>query len=778
MARPRTVTAATARTQAEKEAIERAWLRLAAYESFADYAWHMWDVAEPGEKCIWGRHMDVICNEVQAVMAEADRRRALYLTLAERHAGDPDALAAAVNVELGSLPRLRLCVLVPPRQSKSTLLGRLFPAWRWLHRPQDQILILTAVDDLIERDGLRVRDTLRHDEYLAMQEQLVRSGKLPPADRRDKLPTGTSFGLRGDQYAKEKFQTTAGGARHGYPIGGRFVGVNADVIVIDDPHDIADAMNGSPASQLRCMMEVRNDYKDKIQDRLSSQIWGVVILIMQRVHPKDLADYMIEQGARVVCLPGRYDPEHPHVYAKDWRTVPREPLNPNRLPESIMAAMEAESPHGFATKVMMRPSVQEGVKFRRDWFRQRYGTIETWREEAHRIAARLEEVVISVDAAATANARSDYTAIHVWGRQGQKRVLLDRYYKQVEYAELLRAFDAMVAEWPEATVKLIENKSNGITLITDRQDTVPGIVKVNPHVDKLARANHIPFEGGVNLWIPNAPWAEEYVENMVGFGAGGMHDDDVDATSQVMERWALGVRPWFTRDRRDLVAAIAPGVVVPGIGVRWGRPEPGVTYTVGVVPGWANGQSPAVAVVLSGRGRMCALIEVHSGGVDAFTSALAIEAEFWQRVVGGRYAETDGRPVEETVRSLARSRVRVSGLLGKFIGEKGAGWRGTKPETAALWGAFLQAVNEGRMQVTDGRTMSQLETVVEVGGIPAMGGDAPLSGRVLALLLANAAVQVPTAEDPGLPRGVSFAPERKGGLDLWAVGGAGKGGVW
>ena len=769
--------------EAEQEAVRRAWRHQLAYEFFKDYARMMWDVAEPAAKCIWGKHMDIVCDEVQAVMEESDRRRRVYEGLAERLSGEE--LERAVNAELGHLPRLRLVLLVPPRQSKSTIVGRLFPTWRWLHRPQDQILILTAVDDLIERDGLRVRDTLKHPDYLALQEHLVNHGRLPPADPREKLPPNTSFGLRADQFAKEKFQTTAGGARHGYTIGGRFVGVNADVIVIDDPHDISDAMNGSASSQLRSMTEVRNDYKDKIQDRLSSQIWGVVILIMQRVHVNDLADYMIATGAKVCCLPAEYDPTHPHVYkpgsgyvpnGKDWRTIPGEPINPLRLPEAAMRAMREESPFGYATKFLMRPSVQEGVRYKREWFgaHRRYGTALDWKEVGHRLASQLEEVAISIDAAEKTGDRNDYTSMQVWGRKGSKRVLLDRRHGRFTDAQRKQHFRELREEWPEAAFYYIEDKSGGTQLADHAEaEGVVGVVRVIPKGDKESRSGYAEASASEgNVWIPNAPWADEFVESVVGFGAGAIHDDDVDAMSQVFKRWATAPRAWITREERERLNEGVLGVSV-GLATRWGKRDSGATYYLGVVPGWANGGSPAVAAFVDSRGRLVSVVEVTGGGVDAFVGSLVSEADYWSRLGAGRYAETEGLPTRDTIRALSQARVRVAAITDKMPGDPRAGWTGKKRETADLWQTFLSAIGEGRVGLSDGRTLAQLETIVEEDGVPRFVSGEPLGGRVLALLLAISAMKAATPmETHGLPQKTEFwkVPADAGGVDLWAMG--------
>jgi predicted phage terminase large subunit-like protein len=737
------------------------------YRLFREFAKGFWDIAEPTAKLIWSHHMDAICDEIQAVTEESDRRRAIAESIYAKYAHNEEAAAAAIETELGSLPRLRLVLLIPPRYSKSTLVQRLLPAWRWLHRPTDQLLALSGVDTLIERDGLALRDIVKSDAYRTMQAYLVATKRLPQGDRRKGVPMGQAFILRADQFAKEKLQNSAGGTRAGHVLGGKYTGVNSDITVIDDPHDVDDGLSetSSPATKLRLMTEVRATYKDKIQDRLNSQIYGIILLIMQRVHPQDLADYMISLGDPVVCLPSEYQPDHPHLYTKgrgwnpngcDWRTVPGEPLNPLRFPASVLAAKRAESPHGYATKELMRPSVQEGVKFRRDWFAHRYD------EDPHSIAAECDEVVLSVDCANKAGARNDYTSMGVWGRKGARRYLLARRYFRAELPGLLVEFDTLVAEWPEATLKLVEDKANGTSLIQMRRDTVPGIVPVNPKGDKESRANFATavYEAG-NVWLPNASWVAEYVENMVGFGAGGMHDDDVDMTSQVMERWAIGVAPWLTPDLRASLSDPRPALTVGEHVVRWERrtdvvarmkgqatkpmlTDPIPVVFMGLVPGWAQGRagSEAVAVFVDERGRMLSMVEVGTGGVDLFVEEVAMEANYWTERLAARYAELPGGPASQTVSALARKGIRLSarppqiGQAAKFPGQDKAGFTGDKTQTAAVWSAFLAMLSEGLVGVRDGLTLTRLETVVETDGVPRMPDGTPLGGRVLAFLLA------------------------------------------
>lgn len=759
-------------TVEDAAAAEAFYAREEQVRSFKSFAKAFWHLAEPRERCIWTKHLDAICDEAQAVWEESEKRRTAYVFIMDAYGWDAEAAQSALDRTFGDVQPLRLVILVPPRHSKSTLM-RLLAAWVWIRRAGTQVLYLTAVDTLIETNGVLLRDMFRSEQYRQLQQHLIATKRATQGDPERGVPEGAVFALRADTYAKEKLQNTAEGTWEGHVLGGRFTGVNSDLTVIDDPHDVDDGLNeaSSAASKSRVMADIRSVYKSKVEDRFNSPIFGICILVMQRVHPEDLADYMISQGAMVVCLPARYNPSHPHRYTKDWRTEPGELLCPQRFTNAWHVREQAKDPHGYATKQDLLPTAKEGTKFKRAWFKNRFA------DDVHAVARACDEVVLSVDCASKTGDRNDFTSMGVWGRRGALRFLLDRRYFKGEIGAVLQAFDELVREWPEATLKLVEDKSAGTQLIQFRRDIVPGIVPINPSGDKDARANYAQaaYEAG-NVWLPANvpdkdtrvlkpnPWLNEYVENMVAFGSGA-HDDDVDMTSQVFKRWAEGMRPWLTPEQRTQVGQVAIGLATSDNVIRWARRESGRTYFLGVVPGWANGLSPAVAAFVDGRGRLVAMVEVNDGGVDRFVSDLALEALTWTPM-SGRYAEVDGMPFTETVRGLQARRVRVAGDPSKWAGDKGAGYRATRDEQARLWAKFLEAVGQGRAVVPDGRTMAALESVVESNGIPRAPDGQPIGGRALAYLLAMQAMMAAPADaqDPN-PFDYRYrAPEQS---DMW-----------
>lgn len=510
-------------TDGERAQFRRAAIYEGAYRKLSIFVRAFWrevDATPP----VWGPHLEAVCDEIQATWEESDRRRAIGERISRSGIGAQRA-GAAIEAELGSLPRLRLVILIPPRSGKSTVVGKLALAWRWLHRPQEQLLSISCADTLVERDGIRLRDVVSSASYRGLQEYLVRTGRLARVHT-----------IRGDQHAKTKFYNSEGGARSGHPIGGAYTGVDADTIVIDDPHDVDDAFLGTPDQRAARMAEVADTYRDKVQDRLNSKLWGVIVLIMQRVHERDLAHEMISTGARVLCLPAEYDPDHPHRYAKDWRTRAGESIDPIRLPESLLAHMRTESPAGYAAKYAQRPSPVAGGLIQRRWLSQFWTG--DWRDIG------LDEVILSVDCTFKGGKTSDYVAIQALGRKGVRRYLLGQVHARMDYPATKAAVLGMVAEW-RPTMVLVEDKANGSALIAELSASVPNLVPFDPGAKSKAERYQVgilPVAAAGNLWLPDPaehPWVLGYVEELAAVPAGA-HDDQADATAQALLHWMYG----------------------------------------------------------------------------------------------------------------------------------------------------------------------------------------------------------------------------------------------
>jgi len=110
----------------------------------------------------------------------------------------------------------------------------------------------------------------------------------------------------------------------------------------------------------------------------------------------------------------------------------------------------------------------------------------------------------------------------------------------MDFAKTLEAVQALSDKWPQATLKLVEDKANGPAVISALRLKVRGLLPVKPQGGKLSRAQAIlPLVAAGNVWLPNPqeqPWVEHFLAEASAFPVGA-HDDQVDAMSQGLQRF-------------------------------------------------------------------------------------------------------------------------------------------------------------------------------------------------------------------------------------------------
>ena len=205
-----------------------------------------------------------------------------------------------------------------------------------------------------------------------------------------------------------------------------------------------------------------------------------------------------------------------------------------------------------------RPAPSEGGMVKRDWWQ--YYDQPLWIEldNGQRRTLGMDAVLISADLTFKGEDHSDYVAIGVWGRRGPNAYLLDQVRGHYDFPEQIRQLEALCARWPDAALKIIEDKANGPAVIATLRHRIPGIVAEIPQGSKVARlaaVSPLIEAGNVHLPAPAlAPWVGDYVEEFAGF-PNAAHDDQVDHTTQGLNRLLL--QPLLTADA-DEWTSLAP----------------------------------------------------------------------------------------------------------------------------------------------------------------------------------------------------------------------------
>lgn len=427
----------------------------------------------------------------------------------------------------------RLIIELAPQEGKSERGSRRFPEWVLHDNPNTRIAIVSYGHRVARRWGRKIRDDLDAHPELGL--------KLSQAAK-----------------AQDEFELL------GYDGGVVCVGIEGgltsrpvDLMIIDDPYKDAKAADSKAWKQT-----VEEFWTEVALPRLAPG--APVVLIQTRWRQDDMAGWLQKQFA------DEWTTVHIPAQAVDPYTLPRndphygKPDVLGRQPGEYLESARRRSTADWEKKkrevgsrswnalYQGRPSPADGTILKRTWWKRYDEPLWKERDDGSRIVEGFDDLLISWDLTFKKTEGSDYVSGQVWGRRGANAYLLDRIHGRMDFVETLAAFRRLAIRWPQSVLKLVEDKANGPAVISMLNNTIGGIVPVEPDGGKEARAAAVsPLVEAGNVWLPSseiAPWADDVIEECAGFPTAA-HDDDVDALSQALNRLIL--QPLFHDD--DLV---------------------------------------------------------------------------------------------------------------------------------------------------------------------------------------------------------------------------------
>lgn len=173
-------------------------------------------------------------------------------------------------------------------------------------------------------------------------------------------------------------------------------------------------------------------------------------------------------------------------------------------------------------------SASQGTIFKRDWFRHYQQPPE-----------KFSRIIQSWDTAFKTGATNDYSVCATFGEASNGLYLLTLYRAKIEFPELKRQVALQADLWRPSEI-LVEDKASGQSLIQElKLATSYPVIAVKVDRDKETRASAVTgyFESGRVLFPePNAAgWVIDLEDELASF-PGGLHDDQVDAVVQVLNR--------------------------------------------------------------------------------------------------------------------------------------------------------------------------------------------------------------------------------------------------
>jgi predicted phage terminase large subunit-like protein len=465
-----------------------------------------WPLIEPNREFVDNWHLHTICEHLEAV-TKGDIKR--------------------------------LLINVPFRTSKSTFTSVAWPAWTWTRNPGHQWLCGSYADKLSIRDSTKMRRLVTSDWYRAYWP--------------DKVV------IEHDQNEKKRFQNTANGYRIAFSMTGGVMGEGGDTVLIDDPHD-----KDSADSEIQ-RVDSLDTYDGGIVTRLNDPDTGAIVIIMQRLHEKDLSGHVMEEkGWTHLMLPMEYEPERhcttswPGYKFSDPRTKAGELLWPTRFSRVTVENLKIQlGEYQASGQLQQRPSPAGGGILQT-------GHFQLWPREA--TLPRFDYILQSYDTAYTDDTANDPTACTVWGvfkhttGKGTDKektracaMLLDSWADFMKYPALKkRVMDDWKALYGgddnDPTNKprradgiIIEDKGSGKSVQQDlREAGLPVMVYDPGHASKTARASlTAPMLEADTYYLiesrkePGKPmkWARPLVKECEQF-PNGEHDDLVDTFTQ------------------------------------------------------------------------------------------------------------------------------------------------------------------------------------------------------------------------------------------------------
>ena len=248
---------------------------------------------------------------------------------------------AIVDAVAGRGPK-RLVIAVPPRHGKSELISHRTPAWFLGVYPDRQVMLASYESSFAQTWSRKARDLLEeHGQQLY------------------------GVGVRTDARAQDRWYIDGhDGVMGASGIGGRFTGMGADLLIVDDPLKNAEEARSQT---------IRDKHIDWWQSTAVTRLHpdAVVIVLMTRWHQDDLGGYLLTldpddaegEPFTEIRLPALAEAQDVLGRAEG------EALWPDRYTTDLLAKRrKSVGTYWWSAMYQGRPTPEGGGMFKRDWF--------------------------------------------------------------------------------------------------------------------------------------------------------------------------------------------------------------------------------------------------------------------------------------------------------------------------------------------------------------------------------------------------------------------------
>ena len=432
-----------------------------------------------------------------------------------------------------------LVITIPPGCMKSLSVCVFWPVWEWGPRgkPGTKWIFGSYGQRLSQRDAIRHRNLIDSPWF------------------RERWP-GVEIPYQNTRSAMD-FANSRGGWRFSTTVKGGVTGRHADRLVVDDPTKPQDT-TGSRAAMGTELDNVIDWYGTTLSTRQADPKTTTQTIIMQRLHERDLAGHVLDQGGFVhLNLPMEYESKHhcTTVISGDQRTVEGELLWEARYPKAEVDRLKKSlGSVGTASQLQQRPSPAGGAIFKEQWFK-------FWGHPASEFPTlptkgnQLQAWDFAFKGKPTGGKKRSYTCGQAWLNAFPNFFLLGQERDQVEFVGALRLLYKLSAAFPKAYRKLIEDAANGPAIVSVAKKKLSGLKLVSPGGGSVARAEAVSvFVESGNVYLPHpniAPWVDGLIAELLAFPMGA-NDDQVDCLTHALVEMTAGAGAIYAQAMAEL----------------------------------------------------------------------------------------------------------------------------------------------------------------------------------------------------------------------------------
>jgi predicted phage terminase large subunit-like protein len=405
--------------------------------------------------------------------------------------------------QFGEGKSCRMIVNLPPGHLKTQLCSVCLSAWLLAHDPSLKIMVVTHAEHLSKMIARNIRTILQSAWFKGLFATRIALGHAEVVD----------------------FGTKSGGVVFVTSFNGRFTGRRADVIIVDDPHDIGDNVE-----QIKKTIE---RFKTTLLSRLNDRKTGRVLVVAHRINERDLSASLLRKKKNWKHIVLQLIATATQTYGtgpRKWHRRKGELLRPNVFgPEDLEELREDNINPDFEMLYQQDFDCEALPAISADHF-----------PTISELAPPGAPIVLSVDTGMANSRRSAWSVIQAWRIAAGHYYLVDQFRDQCEFSDLNDALLSFRKSFKPVAI-LIERATNGPALISQLKRRSRKLYKLVMPIDPDGRSKsarlrvHAETIIAKRIHLPaDAPWRDDFISEIAEFPH-GRFSDQVDAMTQFLD---------------------------------------------------------------------------------------------------------------------------------------------------------------------------------------------------------------------------------------------------